>query len=196
MNIDCPKCQKPFPFEAINTGKTEKCPHCDSIICISAFPAVIKERLADTTGEKLFAEDQAGCFYHPDKKAMLSCENCGRFLCSLCDMEINNVHLCPACLELDLKKKPTRDKVDSLENKRTLYDSIALTLAVLPLFLIYFLTFITAPIAMYIVIRYWKSPSSILGRSRFRMILAFILAALQIGIWLTVLIAFIMSKTS
>jgi uncharacterized membrane protein len=41
---------------------------------------------------------------------------------------------------------------------------------------------------LYIAFRHWNAPSSVVPRTRWRMVLAIILALLQIGGWVTVLI--------
>jgi hypothetical protein len=63
-----------------------------------------------------------------------------------------------------------------------LYDNMALTLAMLPAFLIW-PTIFTAPITLYITVRYWRAPSSILPRTRIRFVIAAAFASLQIGAW-------------
>jgi hypothetical protein len=68
---------------------------------------------------------------------------------------------------------------------RTLYDHVALVLATLPVLTIW-LTLVTAPMAIYMALRHWNSPSSLLRRSRIRFVLAIILGALQIAGWLAV----------
>ena len=70
----------------------------------------------------MLVDGEASCFYHPAKKAVLPCESCGRFLCAVCDVEMNGQHLCPACLASGKKK----GRLKQLENRRTLYDSLAL----------------------------------------------------------------------
>jgi hypothetical protein len=87
-------------------------------------------------------------------------------------------HFCPACLESG-KIKGT---IKTLENSRTRYDSVALSLSILPL-LVFFLTFITAPIALYVAIRYWNAPLSIVHRNKFRYVVAIVLATTQIAAW-------------
>lgn len=99
-------------------------------------------------------------------------------MCALCDCELHRDHYCPACLEVGRKK----GKIKSLENQRTLYDSIALSLAVFPVLIFYF-TIITAPMALYIAIRYWNAPRSIIHRTKIRYVLAILLASLQIIGW-------------
>jgi hypothetical protein len=79
-------------------------------------------------GDPVLIEGEASCFYHPQKKAAVPCEACGRFLCALCDCELHGKHFCPACLETGKQK----GKIQKLESQRTLYDNIALALAVYP----------------------------------------------------------------
>ncbi len=135
-------------------------------------------------GEAVMVEGEASCFYHPAKKAVLLCESCGRFLCAVCDVEMNGVHLCPACVESGKKK----GRLKQLENRRTLYDSLALAVAVYPIILVW-PTLISAPAAIYIAVRYWNAPSSVVPRSKWRAVLAIILALLQIVGWVGIFIS-------
>ena len=67
-------------------------------------------------------------------------------------------------------------------------------LAVVPpllLITIYF-TFITAPAALFIAIRYWNTPMGAVPRSRWRAVLAIIFAGAQIAGW-GLIIVFIIS---
>ena len=129
-------------------------------------------------------EGEASCFYHPTKKAVLPCESCGRFLCAICDVELNGQHLCPGCLASGKKK----GKLKQLENRRTLYDSLALAVAVYPMLLVW-PSLVGAPIAIYIAIRHWKAPTSVIPRTRWRAVLAIIIALLQIGGWVAMFVA-------
>ena len=133
-------------------------------------------------------EGESSCFYHPQKKAVVPCQGCGRFLCALCDCELQGEHFCPACLEVGRQK----GRIKRLENQRTLYDAIALSVAILPMLIIYF-TIITAPIALFIALRYWNAPRSIVRRTKIRLILAISIATLQILGW-GVVIYFIVSR--
>jgi hypothetical protein len=125
-------------------------------------------------------EGESSCFFHPQKKAVVPCAGCGRFLCALCDCALGSEHFCPACLEVGKSK----GKIKNLDNQRTRYDTIALGLALLPL-LIFYLTLITAPMALFVAIRYWNAPRSLVQSSRIRLILAIIIALLEIGGWIT-----------
>ena len=83
--------------------------------------------------------------------------------------------------------------VGTLNVPQPRYDSLALSLAVIPL-VIFYLTFVTAPAALYIAVRYWNAPRSIVHRSKIRLVLAIIIASLQIVGW-GIAIYFIVAKS-
>ena len=68
-----------------------------------------------------------------------------------------------------------------MENNRVHYDSIALSLAILPIPLFYFVS-ITAPLTLFLVWRYWNRPLSVIPRSKVRFWIAGILAVLELGV--------------
>jgi hypothetical protein len=76
----------------------------------------------------------------------------------------------------------TSRKLVRLENRRILYDNVAFAVAVGPFFLIW-PTLITAPMAIFLSIRYWNAPSSIVKRTKVRFILAVLIALLEIAMW-------------
>ncbi|MGD8493983.1 MAG: hypothetical protein PVH44_10275, partial [Desulfobacterales bacterium] len=69
------------------------------------------------------------------------------------------------------------------ENHRICYDTIALSIALISSLFIW-PTIFSAPIVLYMVIRYWKAPGSIIPRSKIRFVLAFFIAGLQIVGWI------------
>lgn len=150
---------------------------CSAEVRIYTFPALYRAT-EGKPAETLLIDAEAGCFYHPQKKATIPCSQCGRFLCSLCDVELSGEHLCPRCIESGKEKK----KITTLENRRVLYDDIALSLSILPMLIFYF-TLITAPIVLFLSIRYWNAPSSILPRTKIRFVIAIFFALLQIAGW-------------
>src|SRR6266853_4206446 len=144
LAVQCPRCRMLLSAGAINQPHLIPCPACESSLQVEVFPALFRQLAAGSAGALAVMDDESTCFYHANKQAVLPCHECGRFLCALCDCELNGEHFCPACLE---KGRVTR-KIKSLENERTLYDSIALTLAVAPMLIFYF-TLITAPMSLY-----------------------------------------------
>ena len=175
--VTCSKCKVALPTEVYNVPQFTPCPSCQQLIRAEVYPALFRQVVIPTE-EKVSMEGEAGCFYHPQKKAVTPCDGCGRFLCALCDVELSGQHLCTACLESGKKK----GKLKSLDSKRVLYDRIALGTAILPMLLCW-TSLIAAPIALYIAIRYWKEPCGVLGGSKTRFTIAIILASFQILGW-------------
>ncbi len=176
--VACPQCHSPLAAAYYNTLDLIRCPSCQAPIMIDVFPAAYRGPQPVQAGDAL-VDDQASCFYHPQKKAVIPCDHCGRFLCALCDVEIGSGHLCPTCLSTGKKK----GKIINLERHRVLYDSTALKLAWMPIITIWF-TLFTAPLALYLAIRHWKSPTSIVRRTKIRFILAIVFSSLQILAWI------------
>jgi hypothetical protein len=145
---------------------------------VEVFSALLQPPKSATATERVLLAGESSCFYHPNNKAVVPCDSCGRFLCPVCEIELSGQHLCPRCLESGKKK----GQLAVLENQRTLYDSLALQLAVVPL-IIFWATIITAPIAIYLAIRHWNAPRSIVSRSRWRLIVALIVAGAQVIGW-------------
>jgi hypothetical protein len=182
--LQCPACHAGLREANFNQLDFRSCPACNASVMVDIFPALFRPASSGPAAEALVTESDASCFYHEHKKAVRPCEGCGRFVCALCDCELHGQHFCPQCIE----SGRTKGKIKSLDSQRTRYDSIALALAIYPL-LIFYLTIITAPMTLFVAIRYWKSPPGILRRSKFRFVLAIILALLQIFGWMAVLIA-------
>ena len=182
--IHCPKCKAALLSHAFNRDAFAPCASCQSPLQVEVFPALFRPPETGRAGEVIVMEGEASCFYHPQKKAVRPCESCGRFMCALCDCEHQGQHLCPSCLETGRSK----GKIKSLENKRIRYDNMALALALLP-FLIFYFTIITAPLTLYVAIRYRKAPLGLTQRSRIKLAIAAVVASLQIAGWGALLIA-------
>ena len=176
--VQCSKCQAVLFPEAFNSGQFSLCPSCEAPLAVEVFPAILQTPSA-AAAEPLLVEGQSSCFYHPAKKASIVCQGCGRFLCGLCDLELNGRHVCPACLEAGQKKSKFKD----LENTRVLWDHIALAVAIFPL-LFFWPSVLTAPYALYLVIRYRKAPCSLTGTSHLAFAAAGVLAAVETAGWL------------
>lgn len=161
-----------------NRDSFTPCPTCGAALRVDAFAALLRPVDTGTSGEKISIEGESGCFYHPAKKAVVHCDSCGRFLCGLCDMPLQDRHLCPSCLESGQKK----GKIVNLQNRRICYDRLALMVAAFPI-LVWPFTLLTAPVALFLAIRHWKTPSSITGSSRLRLVTAIALATAQIAGW-------------
>ena len=174
--ICCGECSWPVPLEAWNREEGTRCPGCSQRVEALVFPA-IEGRSVGALPEAVIAETEASCFYHPASRAAVPCDQCGRFLCSLCDIEIDARHLCPACFQSDVRA----NKLEVVETQRTsMYDTVALALATLP-GLLFWPAIIGAPAALWVIVRRWRSPGSVVPRTRIRFYLAALFALTEIG---------------
>jgi hypothetical protein len=180
--IKCGKCQAILSPSQFNTGALAPCASCGSPVVVEVFPAILHAPAA-VAPEAPVVEGESSCFYHPAKKAAIVCQGCGRFLCALCDLELNGRHVCPVCLESGQKKAKFKD----LENSRVLWDRLALTVALAPLLLVW-TSIIGAPIALYLVLRYRKAPCSLTGKSNLSFMVAATLAVLEMAGWTLILL--------
>jgi hypothetical protein len=174
--LSCPQCRAPWPADPATLAGLEYCPQCDRRVRVEIFPAFTRPVATGSAGESIVVEGEAACFYHPQKRAAVPCGACGRFLCGLCDLELNGQHLCPACLEAGRQK----GRLKGLDTRRTLYDSAALTLALVGPLLCFWGAFLTAPAAIIMALYGWNKPSSLIPRTRIRSVLALILAGLEL----------------
>lgn len=175
--VGCPVCLNALPPETWNLDYETYCPVCRAPVSAVVFPALFR---ADNRSHAEVAVQgtEATCFYHSTKKAVVPCDHCGRFLCSLCQVELSGQNWCPSCLE----SHRTQGKLATLDNSRTLYDNIALVLTLAPVVTIAFwiLSIFTAPAALFVVLRYWRKPLSVTPRTRIRFVIAAVLALLEL----------------
>jgi hypothetical protein len=176
--LNCTACGAALGAGTLAVAGPVPCPSCRSPLTIAIFPALAHRIGAGSAGDLLTAEGEAVCFNHPDRRAAVPCASCGRFLCSLCDLEFDGQHLCPSCLESGARSGRFR----KLQNQRVLYDRLALILAVVPIITFYF-TLITAPAAIVVAVRYWKAPGSLVAGTKVRLVLAILIALPQILGW-------------
>ncbi len=174
--LRCTACQAVLPADFAGLPELTPCPGCGQSLQIEIFPALVRPPPAVNGGERLLVEGESSCFYHPQKKAVVPCDSCGRFLCALCDLEFNNQHFCPACLE----SGKTKGKILNLQNSRMRYDRLALTVAILPLVCLWFLAPVTGAVAIYLSLRHWNSPASLVNGGRATFVVAATLGAIQV----------------
>ncbi len=176
--IACPDCHMIQPAGNMNTGVLHKCPRCEVLIRGDVFPAFYRAQDTPAVGNSVQQRGEAECFNHPGRQAVGTCSVCGRLLCNLCEIQLETATICIHCLHVGKEKK----KIPSLEDKRFLYDNLALSLAFWPMLFV-FPTLVTAPAALFVSLRYWEAPGSLLPRSRFRFVLAAGVALLQMTGW-------------
>lgn len=173
-DVRCGYCWEPFPPENYNIEGGTACRRCGQTVQAYLFPARWQSRWGDAP-ERVVTIDEASCYYHAANRAAVICDSCGRFLCTLCDLDIGGRHMCSVCLDAGLAKQ----EVTAFEKQRFRYDTAALALATIPVLLIW-IPVITAPIALYLVFKNWSRPVSLVPRSRWRFVVAGGLAAVQL----------------
>ncbi len=176
-SIRCDRCQTEFGPDLLNRPELAPCPGCSSLVQIMVFPVLLRGN-ASVNSDAPVDLGEAGCFFHPEKKASVVCDGCGRFLCSLCDMEFDGKRLCPSCLF----SSTTKGKIQSLEVQRTRHDRIALTMALAPLIpLLTIFGVVSAPVTLYYTIRHWNSPGGLVSRNpRIGLSIAMAIAILEL----------------
>lgn len=176
-SFHCSRCRHPLPAEPAALNALNACPACGRWLRVTVFPAAAAGAAQGTSPELAVAEGEATCFYHPVRKAVVPCAQCGRFLCALCDLPVGGRHVCPACLESGVKK----GEVAALERSRTRHDLIVWNLLVLPFLLCLPFAPVTALFAAGWALIHWRAKSSLVDNTRLRLVLALVFAGVQIA---------------
>ncbi|MGA3186520.1 MAG: B-box zinc finger protein [Bryobacteraceae bacterium] len=169
MAIACAACSLPIPEELWNREEDVRCRGCGRNVRALVFPAIGQAQLG-AAPIAIDAATEASCFYHPGSRAAQVCVDCGRFLCNLCDLEVDGRHICPRCF----------DSREIVETSRPLYDTMALAMSTLPAILIW-PSLVGAPWALFLVFRRWNAPLSLVPRTKIRFVLAALFALAEIG---------------
>jgi len=178
----CRKCGLVLPADVFNTPEPAACPRCRNLLAARIFPAFVEGPREGRAGEAIGLDELSGCFFHPERRAVVPCGECGRFLCALCDLEIDGRHLCPACLEAGRK----RASLAVFRTAHTRWDNIALLLSLFPLVPVFgwYLSMFTAAAAIFISIWKWRTPKQATipyGHGRF--IVALLISVITLAGW-------------
>lgn len=203
--VKCTSCGGGIPETLFRYGDSAPCPVCKRMIRAWRLPALYKS--AEITPPPLPevppAPGEATCFYNPSRRATKGCDHCGVFISDAWAAQWGTQTVCLKCLEeLHAKNSDTR-----FEARRILWDNIALgfsvgpwivamvlllTLVLYPFaIMVVFLTLLTAPAAIFIALRYWNSPRSLVPRGRARLVWATLLGAFQLVAWVMLIVGII-----
>ena len=173
--LRCPRCVQSLPTEAIPLAALTACPFCQCPLEITLFPSFGRGPVLGQAGESRTTDGDAACFFHPAKKAKIPCDQCGRFLCALCDLELESQHFCPTCLNSKKGELGPR----SLEKERFRWDNLVWVLVLSPILTILCTGFapITSAIAVGIGVWKFQAPPSRIARSRLRLGLGLLTAS-------------------
>ena len=184
MPLPCARCQTPLPKWELVSGDAAVCTSCGSRNTVRAFPALLasgKPALPDSA-----AEGEAACFDHPGKRAVASCQQCGRFVCQLCAIQFGAETLCPSCVA---SGRGQARAVNS-DSSRVLYDSIALILPIASL-VAWPLTIRTGPASVVLSLMKWRQPLSLVRRFRWRFVVAILIGLAELGAWIWGIVYFV-----
>jgi hypothetical protein len=124
-------------------------------------------------------EGEGACFDHPGKRAVAACRQCGRYVCQLCAVEFLGVTWCPSCVAGGAGAA----KAASLDASRTLFDSIAFIVPLLSL-VIWPFTIIAGPGVVVLSILKWRTPLSLVRRTRWRFVAGTLMGLAETGGWI------------
>jgi hypothetical protein len=193
-SVACPGCGFALPLDTLSRENETACPQCRAILSGGLFPAFWQPTSAPQSLADHAAEGDAVCFFHPENRAALSCDRCGRFLCTVCDMPLGTRHLCPTCLSSGL----TGDKLQELVVGRFQWADTALLLGGLPLLVCIFVwpvLIVTGPAAIFCALFGWKKPGSLpRGRRRWAAVVGLVCGLLQVAGWFAVI--FLLSNSA
>jgi len=141
---------------------------------IRLFPAVIRSNEA-VQAEAVLEGGQSTCFFHAKLPATAVCDVSGRLICDLCKTEWSGKTVSFEALQSLLAE----DVAVKQERRCTKWDDIALSLVIFPV-LFAPVMILTAPVALGICLVKWrKGATSLLRRSRWRYVVAALLAILE-----------------
>ncbi len=175
--VRCALCNFPRPVNDLMAAGQGTCPRCKRQSITVAFPALVGGGRPPALPDDPPREGEAACFYSAGRRATRECGHCGVLISDAWAAQWGSDTVCLKCLE-HLRQKGEDSRFQS---NRVLWDNIALTLSLLPFtFILWWSVIFTAPAALFIAIRHWNSPRSIVPRGRARLVIAIILAFLQV----------------
>lgn len=120
-------CDAPLDAPSLRSGPTQ-CPSCTRPFEATPFqPRELRHEAVQAVTQTPDGT-AAACANHPGNAAVTSCQRCGLFICSLCDMNTGHGSYCPSCLE-----RIRTGAVQTDANYRD-YASMAVTAAIVGLF--------------------------------------------------------------
>jgi hypothetical protein len=166
--VMCPNCNGDVVPLETQTG-WQGCPFCQTRLQIRLWRA-----LRQNTRAAAATPDQATCFFHPDRAFQACCQQCGRFVCALCDLQLGEEHVCPTCFERGRADSGLDGGKAEWRHRDVLYDSIAVTIGWA--WIILWPVFVAAlPAAIFLHVKYRKAPRSyLIPRSGWRFWVAYV----------------------
>lgn len=176
---DCASCGAALDPAAIAAGALQRCRHCGTRQLTALYPTLWRRRSSGDAPRPRRSEGETACYFHAENAPECACADCGRYICALCAITADSATRCPACTDLRIAALRGEQRI----GERVAHEKTALGVAALP-FLFPPITLVTAPIALYLSIRHWRTPSTPHIRTRLPLAIAFFLAGAQSFFWL------------
>jgi hypothetical protein len=169
----CPRCFRALPEAWINDGEIV-CPECGGDFEATLFQPV--EQKAEAVRIVDEAPEGANvCANHARNAAVTSCQRCGLFICSLCDMNVGSGSFCPSCFSRLQKEGSLQAAATSYFD----YTSIARSAIILGV-VIWPMMILTGALALYYAARGMKQRRE-KGKSIVAPVIVMLLALAQVG---------------
>lgn len=185
----CPRCNVPLALESITVGE-DICPRCQGFFTATVFHA--PQRVTRVLQLAQSGPESAGsCANHPRNVAVTNCGRCGLLICSLCELDLHGEKYCPSCFD-----RLTRD--GGIENAQTRFrDWRTLSFATALAGLLFSLIMVGVPLgvlSIYYAVRGLRDPQWSKDKL-FVLVLAIVLALMDIGIGLGIFSSLILKGT-
>lgn len=171
-SLPCPRCAADLGGGLVDSASLVMCPFCAVETRVQVFPAFARPTPVGVRTELPAVDGESSCFYHPQKRAQVPCDSCGRFLCSMCDLDLKGAHFCPQCVDAGNRK----GRLPVVESERTRWDQIVAALLVLPLALCWFPLPLTSIGALALIGWKWNAPPSRVSNSRAQFVVCAVVA--------------------
>ena len=94
---ECPHCRALLGDDLRQTGRVT-CPRCRTTFEATAFnPPQRRMKIVEVAQSG--PEGANACANHERNTAVTSCQRCGLYICSLCDMNVGSGSYCPSCFD-------------------------------------------------------------------------------------------------
>jgi len=94
----CPRCSVTLTANWIRSGAID-CPYCNRAFEATVFTPPQRKQVVTTEVVTVGPEGANACANHARNAATASCQRCGLFICTLCDMNVGSGSYCPTCFE-------------------------------------------------------------------------------------------------
>ncbi len=150
----CPNCSAELDPERSAAGDWLRCPHCQTQQRHLAFPRLWQTEREAITPIAVQSDEEAHCAYHEENRAETPCDRCGRYICSVCTLPLEEEEkLCPDCLNQMQETWAQNKETAPYKVEQLRYDLIIQYMAVLPI-LFFSLALFTGPI-VFVLGLYW-----------------------------------------